>query len=41
MQAELEIAREVQEQLYPKTAPVMKSLRVTGMCRPARMVSGD
>lgn len=41
MQAELEIAREVQEQLYPKAAPVMKSLRVTGMCRPARMVSGD
>ena len=41
LQAEIEIAREVQEQLYPKTAPVMKSLRITGMCQPARMVSGD
>ena len=41
LQAEIEIAREVQEQLYPKTAPVLKTLRVTGMCQPARMVSGD
>ena len=41
LQAEIEIAREVQEQLYPKTAPVLKSLRITGMCQPARMVSGD
>ena len=41
MQAELEIAREVQEQLYPKTVPVLKTLRVTGLCQPARMVSGD
>jgi sigma-B regulation protein RsbU (phosphoserine phosphatase) len=41
LQAEIEIAREVQEQLYPKTAPVMKSLRITGLCQPARMVSGD
>ena len=41
LQAEIEIAREVQEQLYPKTVPVMKTLRVTGMCQPARMVSGD
>jgi sigma-B regulation protein RsbU (phosphoserine phosphatase) len=31
----------VQEQLYPKTAPVMKTLRITGLCQPARMVSGD
>jgi phosphoserine phosphatase RsbU/P len=41
LQAEIEIAREVQEQLYPKTAPVLKNLQVTGMCQPARMVSGD
>jgi phosphoserine phosphatase RsbU/P len=41
LQAEIEIAREVQEQLYPKTAPTLKTLRVTGMCQPARMVSGD
>ena len=41
LQAEIEIAREVQEQLYPKTAPIMKSLCITGLCQPARMVSGD
>jgi sigma-B regulation protein RsbU (phosphoserine phosphatase) len=41
LQAEIEIAREVQEQLYPKTAPVMKTLNIIGMCQPARMVSGD
>jgi phosphoserine phosphatase RsbU/P len=31
----------VQDQLYPKAAPVFESLRVLGMCDPARMVSGD
>lgn len=41
LQAELEIAREVQEQLYPKTAPVVRTLRLTAVCQPARMVSGD
>jgi sigma-B regulation protein RsbU (phosphoserine phosphatase) len=41
LQAEIEIAREVQEQLYPKTAPVMRTLHIIGMCQPARMVSGD
>jgi sigma-B regulation protein RsbU (phosphoserine phosphatase) len=41
LQAEIEIAREVQEQLYPKTAPAMKTLHIAGMCQPARMVSGD
>jgi len=41
LQAEIEIAREVQEQLYPKTAPTVRTLRVTGLCQPARMVSGD
>ena len=41
LQAEIEIARQVQEQLYPKTEPVMPSLSVTGLCHPARMVSGD
>jgi len=41
LQAEIEIAREVQEQLYPKTTPAVKTLRVTGLCQPARMVSGD
>jgi len=41
LQAEIEIAREVQDQLYPKTAPVVRTLRVSGLCQPARMVSGD
>jgi sigma-B regulation protein RsbU (phosphoserine phosphatase) len=41
LQAELALALEVQEQLYPKIAPVFKTIRVTGMCQPARMVSGD
>jgi len=41
LETEIEIARQVQEQLYPKSAPVLKTLRLTGMCQPARMVSGD
>jgi sigma-B regulation protein RsbU (phosphoserine phosphatase) len=41
LQAEIEIAREVQDQLYPKTAPTLKTLHIIGMCHPARMVSGD
>jgi sigma-B regulation protein RsbU (phosphoserine phosphatase) len=41
LQAELALALEVQEQLYPKSAPLFKTIRVTGMCQPARMVSGD
>jgi len=41
LESELEIAREVQTQLFPKSAPQMKHLELTGACRPARMVSGD
>jgi len=41
LQAELEIAREVQNQLYPKTVPRTRTLRLTAVCQPARMVSGD
>jgi sigma-B regulation protein RsbU (phosphoserine phosphatase) len=41
LQAELEIAREVQNQLYPKTVPEMRTLRLHAMCEPARTVSGD
>lgn len=41
LQAEVEIAREVQNQLYPKTAPCGGSLHLTVHCEPARMVSGD
>jgi sigma-B regulation protein RsbU (phosphoserine phosphatase) len=41
LQAELELAREVQAQLYPKTTPQLKTLRLTATCNPARLVSGD
>lgn len=41
LQAELEIARQVQEQLYPKVMPTMQTLRLKAVCEPARMVSGD
>ncbi|HLJ15470.1 MAG TPA: SpoIIE family protein phosphatase [Bryobacteraceae bacterium] len=41
LQSEIKIAREVQSQLYPKTVPQMRTLRLTAVCKPARMVSGD
>ncbi len=41
VQADLEIAREVQRQLYPKSAPTLKRLELRAQCSPARMVSGD
>lgn len=41
LQTEIEIAREVQSQLYPKEAPPRLGLKLTVRCDPARMVSGD
>ncbi len=41
LQTELEIAREVQYQLYPRNAAPIRGLRLTAQCDPARMVSGD
>ena len=41
LQSELEIAREVQSQLFPRSSPHLRTLEITGVCRPARMVSGD
>lgn len=41
LQAELEIAREVQAQLHPREAPALGSLRLASVCNAARMVSGD
>jgi phosphoserine phosphatase RsbU/P len=41
LQSELEIAREVQNQLFPKENPRLRGLEITGVCNPARMVSGD
>ncbi len=41
LQSEIEIAREVQGQLYPKQAPPNCGLKLSVQCDPARMVSGD
>jgi phosphoserine phosphatase RsbU/P len=41
LETELEIAREVQAQLYPKEALPRAGLQVTARCDPARLVSGD
>ena len=41
LSTELEIAREVQGQLYPKKAPPICGLKLTVQCDPARTVSGD
>jgi len=41
LESEIEIAREVQAQLFPKDVPFTKTLELKGVCRPARMVSGD
>jgi sigma-B regulation protein RsbU (phosphoserine phosphatase) len=41
LESELAIARDVQNQLFPKDVPFTKSLELTGVCSPARMVSGD
>ena len=41
LEAELEIAREVQGRLFPASPPELGGLEVLGVCRPARAVSGD
>lgn len=41
LQSELEIAREVQAQLFPKAAPSNRTLKLSAICHPARAVSGD
>ena len=41
LQSEIEIAREVQNQLFPKSLPVSKTLELAAICSPARLVSGD
>jgi sigma-B regulation protein RsbU (phosphoserine phosphatase) len=38
---EIEIAREVQQRLFPQHAPVVAALEYAGYCRPARGVGGD
>jgi sigma-B regulation protein RsbU (phosphoserine phosphatase) len=39
--SELQIAREVQRQLFPKGALEIGSLQLSGICHPAQVVSGD
>ena len=41
LESELEIAREVQAQLFPRGAPEIPGLVLHGVCKAARMVSGD
>ncbi len=38
---ELAIAKQVQAQLFPQTAPAMRTLEYAGMCMQARQVGGD
>jgi sigma-B regulation protein RsbU (phosphoserine phosphatase) len=41
LQSEIEIARDVQAQLFPRSVPELATLRMRAICTPARMVSGD
>jgi phosphoserine phosphatase RsbU/P len=41
LEREIEIAKEVQERLFPNQEPQMDHMEVTGVCLPARTVSGD
>jgi sigma-B regulation protein RsbU (phosphoserine phosphatase) len=41
LQSELEIAQEVQAQLFPTALASTRTLELYGICRPARIVSGD
>lgn len=41
LQSELEIAHEVQSQLFPQGISGTRTLELYGICRPARIVSGD
>lgn len=41
LEKELEIAKEVQNQLFPQKLPFIRSLEIAAGCFPARQVSGD
>lgn len=41
LQSEVEIAGEVQNQLFPHALPKMRTIELIGQCQAARMVSGD
>ncbi len=38
---EIEIAREVQERLFPQSVPAVKGVNLAGLCRPAQGIGGD
>ncbi len=41
LEREIQIARQVQERLFPQLSPELETLECTGMCRPVRTVGGD
>jgi sigma-B regulation protein RsbU (phosphoserine phosphatase) len=41
LESELTIAHEVQEQLFPRYIPRVRGIELSGICLPARVVSGD
>jgi len=41
LEHEITIAREVQEQLFPRSLPSLPGLQLAAICKPARTVSGD
>ena len=41
LESEVEIARQVQEQLFPRQVPLLQTLTLAGRCVPARGVGGD
>jgi sigma-B regulation protein RsbU (phosphoserine phosphatase) len=41
LENELEVARQVQEQLFPREAPQLATLELVARCRPARTIGGD
>lgn len=41
LENELEIARQVQRELFPRQPPQLSTLELIGVCQPARVVSGD
>lgn len=41
LESELQIAHEVQAQLFPRSTPCLPSIEALGLCKPAQSVSGD
>lgn len=41
LESEIEIARQVQARLFPRTVPQLRTLRMAGVCLPGRFISGD